>query len=482
METPKYRASCDTCLIAKIKCSQTKPSCLRCSSQPGQLCVYSQYRRIGRPYKRPQQQQESQQQQSRTKFRQNKQGNGLSVAETGSSHPSEAPAPLPSDEGNGENSKSLDLNLTNSVPTTSAPVLSQGILTASPDRAEVFDFTADMSSFDYDMSASDFVDLGVFDSVPSPPLMLEEGVQNDRNHDVTSQYYQPEPTASSFKRAAPQKHPPKRASFSLGQPNPFTAPFTSSRSRCAFTSNNGYRKIPRYSLLIPPPESAIDPPNRGYSQAFTHDRPGRFLLQSTTADSSCNGRCHAILTEQLSCLSKWLSEECSVLLDSLLNINDHISCERKKVLRCAACLGKTRNRQTLMLIIMVLEKLLCLFERECDVDRLSSALMVSEIEPLAQRQGLGSLQHHKSKRSGGALPARTNLPLVVGSVEVDEIVKTAFVRELLRMHFERQLVTISELDKILTQGTKDVSYKITSELLVDVYRRIEYIQGLLVFS
>jgi hypothetical protein len=53
METPKSRASCDTCLSAKIECSQTKPACLRCASMHGQVCVYNRYRRIGCPTKQP---------------------------------------------------------------------------------------------------------------------------------------------------------------------------------------------------------------------------------------------------------------------------------------------------------------------------------------------------------------------------------------------------------------------------------------------
>lgn len=46
----KIRSSCDRCLDSKVKCSQSKPSCRRCLYQ-GQSCVYSLYRRIGRPPK-----------------------------------------------------------------------------------------------------------------------------------------------------------------------------------------------------------------------------------------------------------------------------------------------------------------------------------------------------------------------------------------------------------------------------------------------
>ncbi|CAJ2507463.1 Uu.00g086490.m01.CDS01 [Anthostomella pinea] len=45
-----YRASCDACQDGKVKCSQGKPTCRRCAKK-GVRCVYSPWRRIGRPRK-----------------------------------------------------------------------------------------------------------------------------------------------------------------------------------------------------------------------------------------------------------------------------------------------------------------------------------------------------------------------------------------------------------------------------------------------
>lgn len=47
----RLRTSCDACQNLKVKCSQDKPSCRRCSKN-GLDCVYSPLRRMGRP-KRP---------------------------------------------------------------------------------------------------------------------------------------------------------------------------------------------------------------------------------------------------------------------------------------------------------------------------------------------------------------------------------------------------------------------------------------------
>lgn len=46
---PKYRASCDSCHEAKVRCSQTRPSCARCSKGPKRRCVYGVSKRSGKP-------------------------------------------------------------------------------------------------------------------------------------------------------------------------------------------------------------------------------------------------------------------------------------------------------------------------------------------------------------------------------------------------------------------------------------------------
>lgn len=49
-QKPKLRTSCDGCQAAKLGCSQEKPTCRRCLRH-GIDCVYSPFRRIGRPRK-----------------------------------------------------------------------------------------------------------------------------------------------------------------------------------------------------------------------------------------------------------------------------------------------------------------------------------------------------------------------------------------------------------------------------------------------
>ena len=47
-KAPKYRASCDSCNEAKVRCSQTRPSCARCLKSQNRRCVYGVSKRSGK--------------------------------------------------------------------------------------------------------------------------------------------------------------------------------------------------------------------------------------------------------------------------------------------------------------------------------------------------------------------------------------------------------------------------------------------------
>lgn len=47
-KAPKYRASCDSCHEAKVRCSQTRPSCVRCLKRQNRRCVYGESKRSGK--------------------------------------------------------------------------------------------------------------------------------------------------------------------------------------------------------------------------------------------------------------------------------------------------------------------------------------------------------------------------------------------------------------------------------------------------
>ena len=48
-KAPKYRASCDACNEAKVRCSKTRPECARCLKHDNRRCVYSISKRSCKP-------------------------------------------------------------------------------------------------------------------------------------------------------------------------------------------------------------------------------------------------------------------------------------------------------------------------------------------------------------------------------------------------------------------------------------------------
>ena len=47
-KVPRYRASCDSCNEAKVRCSQTRPSCARCLKSQNRRCIYGVSKRSGK--------------------------------------------------------------------------------------------------------------------------------------------------------------------------------------------------------------------------------------------------------------------------------------------------------------------------------------------------------------------------------------------------------------------------------------------------
>jgi hypothetical protein len=240
-----------------------------------------------------------------------------------------------------------------------------------------------------------------------------------------------------------------------------------------------------------------NPPSRRMSHRSLEKRASLGEWSSSSSQPSHSGswkapkqnsvgykwQCHASLTEQLSRLGDFKSEECSLPFDMLLGLAEHIRLERDKVLSCPSCLGKTRVCQTLLLITMVLENLLSLFERACDARPSPSS---SAYTPDSTQPSIGHVEldpRRDDSSFGGTVLALSSFspPLMIGDLELDESFRVTFARHLLRRHLEAQAATAWELEVLLAEGIKDLGYKVAAEILRDVYRRIEYFKGFMAF-
>ncbi|EXJ93211.1 hypothetical protein A1O3_01768 [Capronia epimyces CBS 606.96] len=121
---------------------------------------------------------------------------------------------------------------------------------------------------------------------------------------------------------------------------------------------------------------------------------------SQPSPALCSGQCHDSLIKQLSQLTSCWSSQRHISLDKLLNLDRDILQLRETVLQCACCMGSDRRSshiqtKTLMFVIMVMENLLGLFERECNLDQPSppeseDATMVLEVDEAVENAEEGN--------------------------------------------------------------------------------------------
>jgi hypothetical protein len=71
----------------------------------------------------------------------------------------------------------------------------------------------------------------------------------------------------------------------------------------------------------------------------------------------------------------------------------------------------------------------------------------------------------------------------VGNIQLDETVKLAFSRRLVRLYLERQLGVVQQLSQLLGRAEGDAaSVKVTQELLRDQLRRLEHFIGFITLT
>ena len=535
MAESKYRNSCDACLTHKVRCSQSKPSCQRCT-QHGQPCVYSQYRRIGRPPRRPASTLTS-----------------LQHVETGGDplsqkkQPPQRMHPLPgpprnehSRQGNGVGNMCFNCNRSaldqyTSTPNEGNKVVAQGPKTRTiktsarmnsdpecgkgspsdtPNLSDSFDFMAEFEFSELDLPAADFGNLShtirslssqaASDAVtPDTAFHCESPI----GHLGLNTSGQP---ATSFTGITPERGSEGLALTMLGNPpdQPQASPLTLQQTATNFTpaKPSSAPDTPYYNLEdfssttgLSSPDFDLRRPSSSHVSIPTISYPpgqrGR-TFQPTSSAMRCHNHCRADLTEQLSRLSELQAGECSAPLDVILSQEEYVRRQRERILRCGFCMGTTaRSGQTLMLIIMVLENLTGLFEGECKFNRInssSSGSSSSDHTELSSQPSSAISSEYQQRRCDSiwddgrpriSMLPHTSQPLIIGNFEIDEGAKTMFLKQLLRLHLARQMAAVTDLEQRLAVGAKNsTNYKVAREVLLDIHRRIELSQKFLAFT
>jgi hypothetical protein len=460
----KIRSSCDDCLKTKVKCGQTKPSCTRCITH-GRQCVYSQSRKPGRPSKAISEANWSKDQQRTakdTKRKSLKQSRRQSIqnnARTDGQVRQNQRPPTPRSASNSiigthlnglpTNSLSLntlvtqfansgvesdtDAHIENATSVIGGSTFPSNDNVASADRLTDF-----FTPLNYSMENIDWSNWeSVFDASASlSPIQNNAQVRTPNKLHHGNQSHLDDPFPGVISPSNPESGDSSKGNLLNGlYPSPPQSAAGRVFSRPSFSAGSTFGLLETLALerQVKPATNIIQHSSR---TPLSHNRD--FIPSSiSTSGSRCTNQCHFNLTNQLTEITEFQVKGSSIALDVLLGLDDQVRKTRAKTLACSFCLAAPRFPQTLMLLTMVLGDLLSLFERSFE------DLLVNMV------------------------------PLTVGELKLNEIVKVDFSQQLIRMYLEVQEKAVRQLRSLLESGERgNVSSKFTSELLEDLSGRL----------
>lgn len=527
MATVKFRSSCDTCLATKVKCSQTKPSCARCI-QHRYECVYSPYRKIGRPSHKavsalalqPRDAGPRLIKAQRQRMSPFASGVRASKAQKNSKTQPGGDHTSPIQRQGSSRGDHASIHVGVGVGVGLRPKRFQRNTSTNDDTAVLDDHTSAHDLFatfgggmDYGLESMNWSHLSNIIDLPAAPP--PRGPNDAEKVDISPEGPHLGGRLLLTSTVAGPKVPTLSPVPSLEDPGP-TSP-----SRAFHGSSPSDSRQSPVAVLQPSPHHTPAPELEGFlfpglvsvfpggnNLTLTGSLSSRplmlggqayespWLFSGTTLpgscepklyhipDSRCTLRCHANLTKQLGDISECQASNLDLTLDALLRLDSHIWEARNKVLSCASCLASSRCGSTLMLIAMVVGNLLHLFERRCSTDTIDDdkpGVNFNLDESFGTTEGrqnptisISSTGKRSMAANGplGSLPS-TRRHLSVNKGQLDETIKMDSSRRLLRMYLDRQQYLVQHLYRILTEADGgDVSCKVTGELLKDVTNRL----------
>ncbi|KAJ5634599.1 C6 zinc finger domain protein [Penicillium herquei] len=452
----KFHSSCDTCLKAKIKCSQAKPTCARCL-QHGRRCVYSPYRKIGRPSTKnlppPDQ------------LQQRTSGTPGGTARKGRSLPRQIPLPSPSIDsrsrvGNIRHGMSQVLHADDSVLVPSQNWSDQEI-------------TGNLNRLDYGLEETNWSALEeILDG--SAPMLSRPNLELASAGPRLEQVHALAPSPDQDDLAGYLSPSSLNSRESLTTPFPSEAEAGSFGIRSKFAFPAGYPLGTGPLLSEPLDAYPILSSSSSSSASFPATEAHGFNLFSTSG-SRCTFQCYQGLINILNDINEFQRKDSRIPLDVLLNLDKRVRKVRETTLSCPCCLVSSGAALTLMLITIVSNNFLGLFERSCGpTDGDFGSSMNREDLRVVSSIALDEGRHPSPDRLCNPLPYTTG-HLTLGNIQLDENVKLAFSRRLVRLYLERQLGVVQQLNQVLSRVDGDTAnIEATQVLLRDQVRRLEH--------
>ncbi|KFY00079.1 hypothetical protein O988_03521 [Pseudogymnoascus sp. VKM F-3808] len=486
---PKLRSSCDSCQDAKVKCSQTKPSCNRCL-QHGIKCLYSPLKRIGRPPKlaaaaaakvaaEPASLASSTAiecdnipAETMTAFGQTDMMQwSFNTMEVDLRYPtplslsrtqSEANSGQISVDWGGQSSGKSGDAFPNSFQQGHIDGLGSlekhfkdaDVLLPSPytTRSSLFDPMQDFSS-QGDMQMSPAMS-DIASTLQFKPMGTEVA---DLNDPLNLFFYQSDFTAISGDTSGTEQSVDRPASLSVQDGDIFRGLLKSD------TTTSSSQTTP-----------TADPSNDFPSDDITNLPP---LFPVST--ELCAAGCCLALMKSLFQLSSGLTVASKPpSLDIVLSMDRETHSNKERVLACKSCLGK--NRSSILLLTMVMERLVQVLERRDKVVTTMKNITGRNerncsvaVMPTKRRQSPRDM--YSSPQANPLL--ETECPLLIKNFEVDEDTKRRFLKGLWKVQLRGLLSMLKEIEQAVRVDLNDINYRLAKEMTVDVRRRLESLTG-----
>jgi hypothetical protein len=340
------------------------------------------------------------------------------------------------------------------------------------------ELTANINRLDYGLEGANWPSFeGLFDA-PAPMLppanhgLASAGSQLDQvdpdpDQDDLAGYLSPSSLSSRESPITPLPTPQtERGLFGI-------------RSEFPFAAGHSLGTGP----VLPKPLNAFPAFSSSSSSASSPVTEARGFNLFLASSARCTFQCYPDLINLLNDINEFQRKNSGIPLDVLLNLDKRVCKVRETVLRCPCCLVSPGAALTLMLITMMSINLLGLFEWSCgSTDGDSGSSMSREESRVVSSIALDDRSPVDRGRSRNPLPYTTG-HLTVGNIQLDETVKLAFSRRLVRLYLERQLGVVQQLNQLLGRAEGDTaSVKVTQELLTDQLQRLEHFIGFITLT
>jgi len=457
---PKLRTSCDGCQEAKLGCSQEKPTCRRCLRH-GITCVYSPFRRIGRPRKSTNSRSVNGANATKSRSKNDDAPELVNVTpieslpelktdiQFGSSmffDPVPAPPSSPASTENGGGSwypwtpdgnslyNGLHINLDSSASLI--------------DGTDPFSNTPDYLDLDacFDAHHNMLMDCGM-PKGDTPMLDLEPSMQPTPPSSTTAEMM-------VFGERMPEN------SDSIGMDT-----LLSQHTQCDQPGLNGSpasasnRNVPGLKIgttfadyanqnvsgdngIAIHPSSHLSTGVRSNGQSFapSPELTPPLTAQSPPSQNPCNKRCSSSLIQQLASLNQHLSDSSNPPLETVLQVEKDAHSLCRKIISCNPCIG---NRSSYLLFSMVVEQVMRLLETIPD-------------------EG-----------------ASESCSLLIGKFEIDHDTKASFLKRYLLTRLSKFALMLKEFAQIVDDDdSEDYNSNAAKKMVRDVYQRLDLLRGI----